>query len=50
MDDNINDKIKKFSDFFKNFEDKGGNKPSIEIYFVTTEKWLSQLGRRINII
>tara|TARA_B100001175_G_C19311762_1_gene543373 strand:+ start:673 stop:822 length:150 start_codon:yes stop_codon:yes gene_type:complete len=45
-DININDNSYIFSEIFKNFK-KEDQKENILVKFVSTEKWLEQLGRRI---
>tara|TARA_Y100001970_G_C13936964_1_gene701181 strand:- start:424 stop:582 length:159 start_codon:yes stop_codon:yes gene_type:complete len=44
---NINDNIKKFSEIIDNFSLKEKNYEDNNILFISTEKWVSQLGRRI---
>ena len=46
-DININDNSNIFSEIFKNFQSQGNDKENILVKFVSTEKWLEQLGRRI---
>ena len=47
MNNNINDNIKNFSDIFTNSSLKSDLNNSVHNNFITTEKWLLQLGRRI---
>ncbi len=48
MDDiNINDNSNIFSEIFKNFQKQENDKEDILVAFVSTEKWIEQLGRRI---
>ena len=49
MNDNvINDNFKIISDIFKNIQSNDSNQRDELLIFVSTEKWVSQLGRRIN--
>ncbi len=44
---NINDNIEKFSEIFKSL-DLNDKSDKQKVTFVSTEKWINQLGRRIN--
>ena len=46
-DKTINDKSKNFSDIFENFQKNFENLDNISVKFVTTEKWLEQLSKKI---
>ena len=46
-DININDKSNFFSEIFKNYQDVDSKNDDLEEKFVSTEKWLEQLSRRI---
>ena len=43
---NINDNIKKFSQIFENYSYDKTNEEN-NLLFISTEKWIAQLGRRI---
>ena len=43
----INDKSKFFSEIFKNFQDNEKKDDEILSKFVSTEKWLNQLSKRV---
>ncbi len=45
-DININDKFNFFSEIFKNFQNDEKKEDQISYNFISTEKWLEQLGRR----
>ncbi len=44
---NINDNIKKFSQIFDKFSSYEKINEENNLLFISTEKWIAQLGRRI---
>ena len=45
-DININDKFDFYSEIFNDFNKVNKSQEEKTVYFVSTEKWLEQLGRR----